>query len=223
MILTAIAPEARAIASALKLPCPRPDRPSRNLDAAPIIELHLVGIGAKNLPTGSGDPPVCAVIMAGVAGALDPNLQVGDLVLDDCPDSWVPVLPFNRGGIACSQTIVSAPQAKHALREQTGSLAVDMESSSARSLAAKLGAEFISIRAISDSADQSLDPAVLHLVNDFGQMRPGAVARLLLTRPQMIPPLMKLGEATKLATGNMAAAVAALVHRIATADAARIS
>jgi len=214
VILTAVSLEARAIARAWGLANPRPGRPVRTDDAVPTIELHLVGIRAIRMPKDLHQPPIGAIIMAGLAGALDPTLRIADIVIDDCPPAYIPTLIYRPGRIIAAPWIVSTPAEKAMLFRDTGALAVDMESSIARAAATELGVPFISLRAISDTASEVLDPAVLKMVNAFGRPRPLAIAGTLLRRPSLIPQLRQLGENARLAAANLAAAVVALVHRI---------
>lgn len=212
IILTAVALEAQAVAAVWKLPAPKAGKPVRDDKRAPAVEIHLVGIGTVRMPADLRDPPVCGIIMAGLAGALDPTLRIGDIVIDDCPAGWLPAIPYRRGRIVVSPTLVSTPAEKAKLFQETGALAVDMESAAARAVAAELGVPYISVRAISDAADELLDPAVLKMVNAFGHPRPLAIAAALIRRPSLIPRLRRLAETSKRAAANLAAAVAAIVQ-----------
>jgi hypothetical protein len=153
------------------------------------------------------------VIMAGLAGGLDPALRVGDVVLDDCPPEFVPDAPLRRGKIHCSEELIATPGDKKALFEKTGALAVDMESAGARELATRLNVPFVSIRAISDATCDALDPAVLSLVNEYGRAKPLAIASTLLRRPSLIPQLRQLDSKSKLAVNILADCVSAIARR----------
>jgi hypothetical protein len=214
VILSAVALEARAIALAWGLKCPEPGRPARSTGHAPIIEIHLIGIRARQLPGEPGEAPVAAIIMAGLAGALDPALEIGDLVIDDCPADFIPPISHRVGRIVCSDALVTTPADKQRLRDETGALAVDMESAAARALAQAMKVPFIHIRGISDTAAESLDPAIMHLVDGFGRPRPMSVAGTLLRRPRLVPQLAQLGRNAKIAAANLAAGVAAMVKQI---------
>ena len=214
VILTAVSLEARALASAWGMRAPRPGKPVRSLSVVPTIEIHLVGIGAVRMPADLRDPPVGGIILAGLGGALDPTLRVGDIVLDDCPPAYVPNIPYRAGKIIAWPTIVSTPAEKETLFRETRALAVDMESAVARAAASELGVPFVSVRAISDAADESLDPAVLEMIDSFGRPRPLAIAATLLRHPSLIPRLKQLAANSRQAATNLTAAVAAIVQRI---------
>src|SRR5437879_4595716 len=81
LILCAVAMEAKAVADALGMPTPTPGRPALCRNHKYLIELHLIGIGAKRLPDRLFDP-IRGAILAGLAGALDPTLAIGHVVID---------------------------------------------------------------------------------------------------------------------------------------------
>jgi adenosylhomocysteine nucleosidase len=175
------------------------------------IELHLIGIRARHLPE-SGISGGCAVvIMAGVAGALDPALQVGDVVIDDLPPGWNAPAGARRGAIVTQDGILATPSDKADLFGRTGALAVDMETACVRQWARGRGVPFVAVRSISDRADQTLDPAVLRLVDSFGNPRPAALAKALLARPSLVPHLWRLGADSKRAAARLGAIVKELV------------
>lgn len=205
--------EGQAVARAWGLPTPRPGRPVRIDGLVPSVEVHLVGIALKQPPTDLYHPPVSGIMMAGLAGALDPSLKVGDVVIDDCPPTIVPSPGIRCGTIVTAPELVSTPAQKRALHERSGALAVDMESDKARALAEKLSVPFISLRAISDTASESVDPAVLRLVDPFGQLQPLALARLLITRPAIVGPLRHLNTASRIATARLTTAVEEMVRQ----------
>src|SRR5207302_1564302 len=116
-----------------------------------------------------------------------------------------------RGPIHTDNQVVATPRQKADLRSQTQALAVDMENSTVREWARQRGAEFGAIRAISDRADQTLDPAVLRLIDAWGRPRPVAIARTVLRRPSLIPHLTRLGADSKLAATRLGGAIRQLI------------
>ncbi len=211
IILTAVDIEARAIASIFGLPAPKPGRPARTADAVPTVEIHLVGIGAKQMPENLSEPPIRGIIMAGLAGALDPKLRVGDVVIDDCPAAFLPEVSFTRGTIHQAAKIVGTSREKQELYETGGALAVDMESAIVRQAAKKWNVPFVSVRAISDSANESLNPTMVRFIDPFGRVRPLALAGSIIRRPGLIPELLRLGQSARMASDNLAGAVAGIV------------
>ena len=73
----------------------------------------------------------------------------------------------------------------------------------------------LAVRAISDTADQSLDPQLLRLVDDWGNPKPAAVARYLAANPLRAMALGRLGRDSKRATRRLGDAVRDLVGQIA--------
>ena len=121
LILTAVLPEARALARAFSFPPPTPARVSGNDDVA----VALVGIRAVRLPDLLTQVTAQSLLMAGLAGALSPRLSVGDLVVDGIGPRFLAGLqPLHMGAIHTSETIVSTPVEKAALYASTKAVAV---------------------------------------------------------------------------------------------------
>lgn len=208
LILTAVTLEAKAIADALEMACPKPGKSSKAERNGISITLALTGVSALDLP----NEPAALVLMAGLAGALDPSLAVGDIVVDDWPAS-LPVPPgVRRGPIYTDHQIAATPEEKAALFAQTQSLAVDMENAAVRDWARRQGTQFGAIRAISDRADQTLDPAVLRLIDVWGRPKPMAIAQTLLRRAKLIPHLIRLGRDSKAAAERLGQSIRGVIE-----------
>lgn len=175
------------------------------------------------------------ILSCGIAGALDPGLKAGDVVIDlnDKPlpfrsSGAVPspgrdqgrqnrvggggdpasdafgeglrkalsdALPDARCGAIIGQDhIAASPAEKAALYAQTGALAVDMETHIAARVAARHGLPFAAIRAISDTAHETLPPAALVGMNPDGSMALGKVLASLARRPGQLPALIRTGR-----------------------------
>jgi adenosylhomocysteine nucleosidase len=186
LIFTALQMEARAIAGALA----KSQRP---------FDLEVIGIRACRLPRDLAQRGASCIIMAGLAGALDPTLKIGDVVLDDA--------------IHTSDRLITTAAEKANLFRQTNCRAVDMENAIVRAAAAAAGISFIGIRAISDTADQAVDPRVLKLVDEVGRPRPLAIAGLLLRRPTIIGQLRRLHSDSATALESLGRAVRAELFR----------
>lgn len=152
---------------------------------------------------------VAAVVSFGIAGALDPSLRVGDVVLatavvgeaDTFPcaalvrESWVQRLRSN--GVATVETRIAGSDVpllnvadKAALHSRTGAAAVDMESHVAASYAASHDLPFGAIRIISDDARHSLPAAAAVAMRPDGSVDVIAVLRSLMRQPAQIPALV---------------------------------
>jgi hypothetical protein len=209
LILTAATIEARAVARAWGLKAPGPGRPVCSTDSALCVEIHLCGVGLPLPPDHISDLPICGIIMAGVAGALDPTLKVGDIVADGSFASKLAPGLAHLGRIIESDRIISSPAMKKDIFEQTGALAVDMESDRAKAIAGQFGVPYLGLRAISDAAADTLDPEVLQFVDSFGRVKPLSLAWRLVQRPVLIPRLIRLGQASAFAVNRLGPAVRA--------------
>lgn len=151
------------------------------------------------------------VISVGLAGGLSPLLKVGEAVIGDrviqgremwrCSDAWrvalVAKLPHaHQGAIAASGVILENADAKAGLYEDTGALAVDMESAIAARFAAGRHLPFAVLRVISDDAAHGLPPAALVAMKPDGAIALGRVLGSLLRHPLQVPGLIRTARAS---------------------------
>jgi len=220
LVLVAVAHEARGLARALGLPrIPSGYR-------APGVLLAPVGLRAAALPR--LEPALTAlepraVLIAGLAGGLAPDLRPGDLVVASAvlqPDragALVPDqalqdraikalgagrLPFRVGPLVTVPEPVPTPEAKARLWRETGALAADMESALLLDWAGRRGLPAVAVRAVADGPRDSLPPALLALVAPDGRLRPGALAGLLV-RPGRLQAALTLGRRSWVALGRL--------------------
>ncbi|MGL4314623.1 MAG: phosphorylase [Sphingomonas sp.] len=168
-------------------------------------------------------PDVALILSCGIAGALDPALGVGDVVLHippfvpsdvegrargASPDARVSasldtnglwrlekLLPeAHHGAILGQDHIAASPAEKARLHAATGALAVDMESHVAARVAQRHGLPFAAIRVISDTARDALPPAALVGMNPDGSMALGRVLASLARQPTQLPALIRIGR-----------------------------
>jgi adenosylhomocysteine nucleosidase len=193
VIFTAMEMEARGIATVLRL-------------VGAQIDLRVVGIRACRLPAEL--PEASVIIMAGLAGALDPGLKVGDIVCE-CADPHPCPLPeyWARGQIHTSDRMISTPLEKAELFRQTGAKAVDMENAIVKREAEKAGIRFVGIRAISDTAADAVDAELFKIVDEVGKVRPMAAAGLFLRNPGLIKQARRLQADSEKALDALGAAV----------------
>jgi hopanoid-associated phosphorylase len=150
-----------------------------------------------------------AVVSFGICGALDPDLEVGAIIVGSgvtaggekfaADRAWATRLleafPGSRlGGFVSEDLVVGDPAAKAALRRQSGAMAVDMESH----LVARTGLPFAVLRAVSDRANQTLPSSALAGFRPDGTTDIGAVLRALASHPGELAALLRLaaGAAT---------------------------
>lgn len=174
--------------------------------------MYMIGMGASHLPAIEPSELRC-ILMVGLAGGLDPSLQIGDLVIDE-QSTFATELKAVRGSIYTSKILMATPAEKAACRESSGAVAVDMENQPVREWAAKMNVPFLGIRAISDRADQSLDPAIVKTIDEFGCLKPAALAGALLSRPPRIASFIRIALHAQGASKRLEEAVGELVRLI---------
>ena len=186
-------------------------------------EAQIVGTAGVVAVAGGGDGEGLAaklnalhgdikgVISIGLAGALSPLLEVGEVVIADqimtgtenwdCDGNWrlrlASRLPAAHQGLLFgSDMIIEHPDTKAGLHKTTGALAVDMESQVAARFAAARRLPLAGLRVISDDASHVLPPAALVAMKPDGGIALGRVLWSLLKRPAQVPALVRTARAS---------------------------
>nr|VFK61178.1 MAG: hopanoid-associated phosphorylase [Candidatus Kentron sp. TC] len=165
--------------------------------------LYYGGVGAENAARAARalmDLKVDALVSWGTAGALDPRLGPGDIVLPteviDHADGkrysvnpyWHGVLGnklhhkriYSQGAIVSTRSVQSAPRQKAGLHRTTGAMAADMESAAIAAVAGTEEKPFIVIRSISDTAAMHIPQSAIHATDRYGKVSiPGLFAHLM--------------------------------------------
>ena len=164
------------------------------------------------------------VISAGYAGALRPDLRVGDLVLaENVSDPGLLAAarglladePCHVGALLTQPNAAETAAAKSALHAATGALAVDMETAWIAGACARAGVPLLSLRVVSDAAGQSF-PVPNAVLFDAVRQRPRYIALpvWLLLHPWRIrafvgfvrglgPARTRLGQALRLLLAHL--------------------
>jgi hopanoid-associated phosphorylase len=173
------------------------------------------GLAAK-LDALHGD--IKGVISIGIAGALSPLLKVGDVVIADrilgdtekwnCDSNWRVALrarlpQAHHGALAGSDAIQDSAEAKTALFDISGALAVDMESHVAARFALARQLPLAGLRIISDDAAHALPPAALVAMKPDGGIALGRVLGSLLRRPWQVPGLIRTARGSSKAFAEL--------------------
>ncbi len=178
------------------------------------VLLMATGEGAvaaeKGLSALLSDRNIEALLVVGVAGAISPDLAVGDLVVVDSvrdergeislpdPSLLQRALALEtvvRGGVVSVDRIVVEASAKQALWQSVGGgpfQVVDLESATYARLAAGKGIPYVVLRAVSDAASESLPLDFNEFRRPDGSINRGKVARHLIFHPQLVGPLKSL-------------------------------
>jgi adenosylhomocysteine nucleosidase len=164
-----------------------------------------VGVGAEAAARGTADLLAIHqpkwVITAGFAGGLDARLKKGHVLMaDEVVDLAGNVLSPNHrvdrstaspglhlGRLLTVDRLIREPQEKRALAEQHGAVACDMESFAVAEACRQAGVPWLSVRIVSDTADD------------------------------LLPPEIELLLAEKSLAGKLSAAAAAIVNRFSAA------
>jgi len=150
------------------------------------------------------------LISWGCAAALAPQLKPGDLVVpeqvlseqqvSDTDKQWLqhlrhlsPPISAVSGTLSESIHIVAGSTEKQRIHQDTGALALDMESAAVVKAAQQANLPCLVIRAIADPVTMDLPQAVVHALNGQGRVELSKLLRFLLTHPWEIPALIKLG------------------------------
>jgi adenosylhomocysteine nucleosidase len=152
-------------------------------------------------------------VSAGFSGALTSSFNVGDLIVADevcdgdgkCLAVTRPLtsVSCSRGRLLTIRNIVGSPKEKRLLGDQSGAVAVDMETAVVADLCTAAGIPFGCLRAISDDADTYLSESLLALLQG-GAVRPARLLAAVLRRPALIGELIRLGAHTRLAAKRLA-------------------
>jgi adenosylhomocysteine nucleosidase len=191
------------------------------------------------------------LVSFGIAGALDPGLPSGAIIVPDAvrtsdgaiyhgdagwsrrvatrsPGGEMSLFSSSAGSprpkgavagpgsgaviIGAEQTILGADEIvveavrKRSLFQETGAIAVDLESGIVAEVAMHVGVPFLVLRAIADAALRDLPPAAIVGLDDAGRPAPVRVLRSVLSRPGQIPSLVRLASETRRALGALALA-----------------
>jgi len=158
------------------------------------------------------------LLSCGIGGALDPALKAGDVVVHLPSGEWRAgplqrALPRAHFGDIVGQDHICATAADKAmLYAATSARAVDMESHVAARVAARHGLPFAAIRAISDSAYETLPAAALVGMNPDGSMALGRVLWSLARAPSQLPALIRTGRGAEAAFKSLVEIARALAQ-----------
>lgn len=157
------------------------------------------------------------IVSTGFCGALIPDMQIGQIVVANKITSLdqdelmvdVGMKTDAARGLHVGRTLtidqmVRSIAEKRALAEQTGAIAVDMETHAVASVCRERKTKFMAVRAISDDLSADLPAEVLSLVGETGAVRIGAVVGALWKRPGSYKDMWRLREHAMTASEHLA-------------------
>ena len=183
------------------------------------LEAHLVAQGA----------PLAALISFGMAGALSPDLRVGDWVIGErvcggfeaeCDTEWVAALvrqlPGARlGSCYADGRLIGDSEEKQRIYQSSGALAADMESHLVAETALRIGVPFAVLRCISDEAAHSLPQVIAVAMRPDGSLALGSIATSLARSPGQLLELPETMRAFNAAYAALRRGTARLTGRLA--------
>jgi adenosylhomocysteine nucleosidase len=203
------------------------------------VYLRCSGVGAERAASTADDVAVVAapgdvLLICGFAGGLTSEMKPGSLIVADSvidhltgqnykPDSELLYaaesvrlsgVSVQRGTLMTGNRVLVTAGEKRQFAEQSGGVAVDMESAGAAQVAQKYGVPWLAVRAITDGVDDDLPLDFNALADASGNVHRGRILLATLTHPWKIPALIRLGKRSSLAAENLAAFLEALLPHL---------
>jgi adenosylhomocysteine nucleosidase len=147
-----------------------------------------------------------AVVSTGYAGALEPKLNAGDIVVAtqvlDAATQEIYVCAEWKDqpvqGIVLSQDRIAANiEEKGHLFRQTGACCVEMEAAGVASRAKRAGLPFYCIKVVSDTANESFALDFNKMRTSDGRLARGKIMFHALAHPNLVPGLFRLKRRTE--------------------------
>jgi adenosylhomocysteine nucleosidase len=171
----------------------------------------LTGMGQKNaaesLQKELASQPASLVLTCGFAGALNPDLSVGDVLFDEDENTGLKMklmeLGAKPGGFYCADKVASTAREKEVLRNTSNADAVEMESSAIRAICREKKIPSATIRVISDAADEDLPLDFNEMMTPDYRLSMAKLLGRLLREPKKIPQLMEFQGKTVFAARRL--------------------
>jgi hypothetical protein len=166
------------------------------------------------------------VLSAGFSGALQEELQVGDVILatevmnleGQCwPTTWPGVLPpgdwrppLHRGRLLSVPALIASPEEKQALGRKHQAAAVDMETATVARMCRERDVPFGCVRAILDDLHTPLSPRLVSVLSG-GKVSPWRALTAVLSSPGLGVEFTRLARRARFAAEQMAKALGELL------------
>jgi hopanoid-associated phosphorylase len=143
-----------------------------------------------------------ALVSWGIAGALEPELAPGTVVIPTriaAGEKYLPTdaawsarlaerlqgeLTVHRGDLLAAEHVLGTPRTKARAALESGCVAVDMESGAIAGVAAQAGVPVVVVRVIADGVTDTLPPNIADWVTADGRRRVGPVLNAILAPSQ---------------------------------------
>lgn len=184
------------------------------------VPVLITGIGRQNAAravTGALDRLSPRLVLScGFAGGLDPALPAGAVVFSVDADAGLAPELLAAGArparFHCAARVVTSAAEKQRLHAETGTDAVEMESGAISEVCRARGIPSVTVRAISDPADEDLPLDFNALMTAEHKVSYGRLCRALLRSPGSLPGLLRLQRQTETAARNLAKVLACILH-----------
>ena len=215
--------EVEALCRIWDIPTPTSDNPITTVDSKNpfTVKIAVSGIGLnrmEHLMNGLPPEPVFCWVSVGFAGALVPELKVGDHLSGSVVmrSNGEMILPCRADDfefrdenriLLCNEDIVVKPGEKQTLHTRTGAVAVDLESAAVAQHARDRNEAFMWLRVISDSLEETLPRPLTRCFDAHGFPSVSAALRQLLLHPTLLSTALRLKKRTEFLSASLAEAV----------------
>jgi adenosylhomocysteine nucleosidase len=198
--------------------------PFRKIAAGkPGVFTLITGIGRQNAERSvrefllDGSPR--RVFSCGFAGGLNADLKLGDVGFEiENPQSEIENKLAAAGAkpvkFFCADRIAGTVVEKRKLRAETGADAVEMESAAIQAVCRERGVPCVTVRVISDTADENLPLDFNALAKPDKSVDLGKLFLAIIKSPGKIGALLELHRKTKFAAEQLAAVLEKLVNKV---------
>lgn len=175
-----------------------------------------------------------SIIVCGFAGGLKDGLPPGSVIVPDAvtdttsqktyrvdsallavaESTRLSHLKYHGGLLATTDRVLIRAGEKRAFAEQTGAVAVDMESAGAARIAEEHKIPWLAVRAVTDSVNDDLPFDFNALADAQGNVNRRRIVVAALLRPWKIPALIRLGQRSSLAARNLADFLVDFLNRL---------
>lgn len=159
------------------------------------------------------------MIGSGLAGALRPNIVVGDVVVQSADEALTQAavsalkdreIPFHVGSLVTVSSPVLTPGARRELALKSNAIAVDMESQTIAALCREREIPFLAMKGVSDGINDDLSP----ILGGFDIINIPRIARRVLLRPGTWPLAVRLARHSYVAADHLGQGVWATLARM---------
>lgn len=187
----------------------------------PSVRVLVSGMGKRNVENAVlaflKQQTPSLVLTCGFAGGLDPTLSFGTVVYEENTGVGFSEILEKLGALrvrffSASRMIIT-PAEKRLLYEKTGSGAVEMESSHVAAICRERNIPCVTVRVISDTADEELPLNFNLLMTPEGKISFARLGLAVLQSPGIVPHLLALRKRTSFAAKNLARILTDLLQK----------